>query len=483
MIDMDKRLDFQDYLENGLRRKWYVIIPLIVSVFVAYGVYRCLPKIYKASALILVQPQRVPESYVHPIVTDSVTARVNTIKQEILSRNRLEKVIREFNLYSGKGNTAPMEAMVEKLKDAIEVKVQVNPQNEKAQNTFSVSFEGTNPETVMKVTNKIAFLLIEENLRVRESQTESTSEFLTIELQEAEQKLKQKELNIRNFKERSMGQLPEQLDTNLRILERLQVQLQAANEKMRASEDKDVLLRTRERSSVLQNQTKDIAAGMEDLGSSEESLITQLNQLKQELAMARSRYKETHPDVIDLKKKTANLEAKIRRLSEHKSTSETESSSSPTNLDSPTIETRRAREEVKRLKEQIDLCQRRIEETPKKEQELTLLTRDYEMLKSNYQTLLGRKIQAQMAEKLERKQQGEQFKILDPARIPEKPIKPDRNRILLIGGVIGLAAGLGLAWVRELMDQSFHAVSDLEDYLGIPVIATIPNLIEKRKAA
>jgi capsular polysaccharide biosynthesis protein len=88
-----------------------------------------------------------------------------------------------------------------------------------------------------------------------------------------------------------------------------------------------------------------------------------------------------------------------------------------------------------------------------------------------------------MAENLERKQQGEQFKILDPARIPEKPVKPDRNKILLMGAVIGLVAGLGLAWFRESLDQTFHTVSDVEDYLGISVIATIPNLKEEEKKA
>jgi uncharacterized protein involved in exopolysaccharide biosynthesis len=144
------------------------------------------------------------------------------------------------------------------------------------------------------------------------------------------------------------------------------------------------------------------------------------------------------------------------------------------------LESKRAKEEVKKLKEQIALYERRIEEAPKREQELTLLTRDYELLKTNYQSLLDKKIQAQMAENLERKQQGEQFKILDPARIPGKPIRPDRNKLLLMGAVLGLLVGFGLAWFRESLDKSFHTVSDVETYLGIPVIATIPNLKGKR---
>jgi uncharacterized protein involved in exopolysaccharide biosynthesis len=127
--------------------------------------------------------------------------------------------------------------------------------------------------------------------------------------------------------------------------------------------------------------------------------------------------------------------------------------------------------------------QKRIEDTPRREQELTLLSRDYDLLKTSYQSLLDKKIQAQMAENLERKQQGEQFKILDLARVPESPIKPDRNRILLMGAIIGLASGLGLAWIRESLDKSFHTVQAVEVYLGIPVIATIPNLKQEEKRA
>jgi uncharacterized protein involved in exopolysaccharide biosynthesis len=241
----------------------------------------------------------------------------------------------------------------------------------------------------------------------------------------------------------------------------------------------------------------------------EDPLIIQLNNLKQELASAQSKYKETHPDVIDLKKKIANLERKVKALFERQEAEKkgtvrngpeetSEGSLSLFTLDPNTarliaqyteqyksalLEANRGKEEAKNLKEQISIYQKRIEDTPKREQEIALLTRDYDLLKTNYQSLMDKKIQAQMAENLEQKQQGEQFKILDPARIPEKPIKPDRNKILLMGGVLGLAAGLGLAWFRESLDQSFHAVSDLEDYLGIPVIATLPNLKEEKKAA
>ena len=508
MATTEKPFNIHDYLDIGLRRKWYIIIPLVLGVLVSFGVYKYLPKVYKATTLILVQPQRVPESYVRATITDSVAGRLNTISQEILSRTRLEKVIQEFNLYPDIRDKVPMEGIVELMRKMIDVKVQSGTQNERTQNSFSISFEDKDPKTVMVVTNKLASLFIEENLKVRESQAEGTSEFLTRELKAMEDQLKRKEQDSRNFKERSMGQLPQQLDANLRILERLQQQLQTTSENMRAAEDRSMLLRNqieqlkgREQISTPRASRGASGEGAQNIGGgriSEDSLATQLNNLKQDLVTAQAKYKETHPDVIDLKKRIATLESQVEIRLKSRREGITEENVPPPMLDpnserlltqyteqynSALLEAKRSKEEVKNLKEQINLYQRRIEDTPKREQELTLLTRDYELLKTNYQSLMDKKIQAQMAENLERKQQGEQFKILDPARLPEKPIKPDRNKILLIGAFVGLAMGLGLTWFRESLDQSFHAVSEIEDYLEIPVLAMVPNLREEEKKA
>ena len=318
-----------------------------------------------------------------------------------------------------------------------------------------------------------------------------------------EDQLKRKEHEIRNYRERNMGQLPQQLDANLRILERLNQQLQTISENLRAAEDRSILvqnqidyLKKRETLLITKGAGKNHVTSSEDTGSEQfagDPLITQLNNLKRDLSNAQSKYTENHPDIIDLKKKISNLEKKVeaRRQEGGREDNGTTVFLDPASkrllaqytdqFNEAQLEVKRLRAEVRNLKEQIILYQKRIEDTPKREQELVLLTRDYDLLKTNYQSLLDKKIQAQMAENLERKQQGEQFKILDPARLPETPIKPDRNKILLIGAMMGLMAGMGLTWFRESMDQSFHSVSDVEVYLAIPVIATIPNLQEEKK--
>jgi polysaccharide chain length determinant protein (PEP-CTERM system associated) len=497
----EKLLSIHDYLEIGLRRKWYIIVPLVASILISFGVCKYLPKVYRATTLILVQPQSVPESYVRPTITDTVINRLNTIGQEIMSRTRLEKVIEEFNLYKDLRKKVPMEEAVETMRKAIVVKVQ-EEKKERTRNSFTISFEGEEPKTVMMVTNKLASLFIEENLKVRELQAGGTSDFISKELLTMEDRLKRKEQEIRVYKERNMGQLPQQLDANLRILEQLQQQLRTASEKIRAAEDRTFIFQGQLEQLKKLEPRGDSFPNQEALNTSRirEDPVTQLNALKRELASMQTRLKETHPDVIDLKKKIAMLESQVEGKSKSPQEEEkiTTKNLPPPRLDPDTerfyrqlteqynsalLEAKRLKEEEKALKEQMNLYQRRIEDTPKREQELVLLTRDYDLLKTHYQSLLDKNMQSQMAENLERKQKGEQFKILDPAVLPETPIKPDQNKIMLIGGLLGIVLGIGLTWVRESSDQSFRTVSDLEEYLGIPVLATIPNLKEEKKAA
>jgi polysaccharide chain length determinant protein (PEP-CTERM system associated) len=513
MIKTGKHFDIQDYLEIGLRRRWCIIIPFVFSIILAFALYKYLPKVYRATTLILVQSQRIPENYVRATLIEPVTDRLNTISQEILSRTRLEKIIKEFNLYSDMVNKLHMEEIVDMMKKKIGVRVE-------RESAFSISFEGRDPQTVMMVTNKLASMFIEENLRSRESRAEGTSEFISKELQTMEGRLKKRENEVRRYRERNMGQLPEQIEANLNILGRLQEQYKTTSENLRATEDRMVLIQNQIEQlmdrQVLRETFSKSPSGQrgftqrEDIRIepvSEDPLVAQLNGLKSDLNDAQSKYTGNHPDVLDLKRKIASLEAKVtERLKEQaklrgqqgEAVAEGNLSDPSPALDATTqrlitqynekfrdtrSEAQRLKEEVKNLKEQIAMYKKRVEETPKKEQEMVQISRDYDLLKINYQSLLDKKIQAQMAENLERKQQGEQFKILDPARLPEKPFKPNRDGLLALGALLGLGIGLGLTWFRESMDRSFYELSDLETYLGLPVLASIPNLKEEKKAA
>jgi len=512
MINTENVFNIENYLKIGLRRKWYIIIAFTLCVIISFGVYTFLPKEYKANTVILVRAQKVPESYVRSTLSEPVSDRLNTISQEILSRTRLEKIIKEFNLYSEKINKLKMEEIVEIMRTKVDVKVH-------RANAFLISFEGKEPKTVMDVTNKLASMFIEENLKSRESRAEGTSHFINRELQAVELSLKKKDETLRRYKEKNMGQLPQQLDANLRLLERSQEQYRTTSENLRAAEDRLVLLQgqiekgldersERRRSAATPSAKRSIVqreSGFEDPS------VTQLNALKKDLADAEAKYTGNHPDVADLKRKIADLVSKAKKQEEERERRLKDSKESPgkmvadSNLDvvSPEsdfaaeglifqykaqltdteAEVRRLRGELVSLRGEIALYQKRIEDTPKREQDMLNLTRDYDLLRTQYQSLTDKKYQAQMAENLERKQQSEQFEVLDHASLPEKPFKPNLYAILGMGALFGLGIGLGLTWFRESMDRSFYEVSDVESYLKLPVVATILDLNEEEKKA
>jgi uncharacterized protein involved in exopolysaccharide biosynthesis len=405
-----------------------------------------------------------------------------------------------------------MEEIVEIMKEKIHVKV-------RRPDAFSISFEGKDPETVMNVTNKLASMFIQENLKFRESRVEGTSQFISRELQTVESSLKKKDEMLRRYKEKNMGQLPQQLEANLRLLDRLQEQYRITSENLRAAEDRMVFLQSQieqkvdeqsERRRSLATSSGKRALAQRESGL-EDPLVIQLNALRRELALAEAKYTGNHPDVADLKRKIADLVSKMKKQGEERERRLNDLKERPGDMvadrssEGPSLESdlanerlifqykgqftdtqadvRRFKGELESLQEEIALYRKRIEDTPKKEQEMVNLTRDYDLLKGQFQSLTDKKYQAQMAENLERKQQSEQFMVLDPARCPEKPFKPNLPNLLAMGAFFGLVAGLGLAWFRESMDRSFYEVSDVENYLKLPVVATILNLNEEEKKA
>ena len=474
----------QDYIEVAFRRKWWIIVPFVLVIMGSYAVYKKLPKIYKATTLILVQPQKIPSNYVQPTVTLSVSDRLATISQQILSRTSLEQVIAQLYLINNLSDPLLLNKKVESMRESINIDVHHGGRRGESTSSFTISFEDENPSNAAQIVNKIASLFIMENLKVREEQAASTSQFLEKELLDIEKRLKQNEEAIRSFKERYVGELPAQLDANLRILERLQQQVQTNNES---------LISAQERKTNLEYQVDQIrearAHAPNDQGiATQDPLLTQLNNQRRHLQELQAQYTDKHPDIIMAKAGIEELENRIRERKEEniQRPQETTPTIDPT-FNRLNTELQEVVGQIDRLsrgqanmKDQIALYQRRVENVPKREEQMSTLLRDYSLLQENYQSLLDKKIQAQLAENLEKRQKGEQFKILDPATPPMYPFKPDKKKFFALAFALALGFGGGLAYLREYMDRSFYKVDDIEQFLGFPVIATIPK-IEKRK--
>jgi polysaccharide chain length determinant protein (PEP-CTERM system associated) len=505
MINPEKSFNVHDYIEIFLRRIWYILIPFAMVLAGAATYAITSPKEYRASSLILVTPQKVPEAFVRPTVTSKIEDRLSSISQEIMSRTRLEQVISELRLYSEESKSKSMEEIVELMRRNIQVEIKGK------EGYFTIGYVGKDPRIVTTVANKLASLFIEENLKLREQQAQGTSEFLSVELNATKAKLDEQEKAMTQYRRSHSGELPEQRDANLKVLEQLQLIYQRIGENMRAAEDRRL---------VIQKQMSDMELLLSSPPNVKESVgpppiplkdlqEVQLEQLRNQLADLETKYTEKHPDILMAKKRIAELEAKIEK---DKSEKKTEGKIVTTELAAPNkeaqkekkdgkseirlnprykemegqliateLEIGRLKEEEGKVKAQINIYRGRIENTPLREQEMTLIARDYQNTKETYQTLLKKSQEAQQAENLERRQKGEQFRVIDPARIPEKPFRPDIPKIILFGLLLGTGSGFGLAFFREQMDHSFRDAEDLEATLGFKVLTNIPK-IEKKAA-
>jgi polysaccharide chain length determinant protein (PEP-CTERM system associated) len=477
MTDKEKKIDFTYYLDMLRRRKWYVI-PTFFLIIVA-GLAYCLiaPKIYKSSTTISIVRQRVPESFVHSTVTADIDERIHSIGQEVLSRTRLEGVINQLNLYPKQRKNLPMEKVIEIMRNNISVELSSAKRGATA---FTLGYEDESPQTAALVANTLASMFMEEHLKLREEQAVGTTEFLAEQLQQLETQLREREAEVGRYKMAHMGELPTQSQANLSVLTGLQQQLEAVQESVRRAKESKVLIQQQMQMSGTNNLVEifeDESSG----GASDPSL----QQLKERLAALETRYTANHPDVVKTKKMIEKIEKKLAAESSDNSVKESRGRTGGNpilesfrgQMAGIDVEIKNLEAEAAQLKKKIFTFQGRIENMPRREQELVDLQRDYENIGASYQNLLAKKLEAERAENLERRQKGEQFRVLDPARIPQMPSKPNIPRMLAMIIMAALGISVGLAFGREYVDKSFYRIEDIESFLKLPVLAGIPVLV------
>jgi polysaccharide chain length determinant protein (PEP-CTERM system associated) len=352
---------------------------------------------------------------------------------------------------------------------------------------FSIYFTGTNPELVMRVANGLASFFINENLKVREAQAVSTSDFLDDELKTMRKRLEVVEQRLKDYRKTYMGALPEQLETNLRILDRFQMQLNEKTEALYDEKARVIALNS-------QIETNRQILSESNVSVSEDGDSVSLEQLRAQLASLKGSYTDNHPDVIRLRARIADLEKEYQQgglktsqkmpgrgsrdpavLMIQKSLDEQIRQRAESGM-----EIRNLEQEISKLNRQIKEYQQRVEQTPKLEQELLALQRDYKNIQESYNSLLNRKLEAQIAVNMEKKQKGEQFSIIDSARLPEKPVSPDMRRLFLMVLAAGLGCGAGLVILLDFFDSSLRKPEYFEADLGIPVLATVPRIFQPK---
>ena len=470
----------QDYWNMVLRKKWLALGLFVSSIAIAGILCVVLPKTYRSSALILVEDQKIPENYVQGIVGANVEERLTMIQQQVMSRTILSQVIEEFKLYQDDIRSQGMETVVERIRKDVKVgTVGTFSGGRHSVEAFNISFSHENPMLAMKVTAKLASQFIEQNLKVREQLVEGASRFIEQELNLAKVRLESQEQAISEFKSKYMGELPGQMEANLRSLDRLQSDRTAISE---------AIHRLNDRLGMVEKAMKEYEAtgatnpGLPILQGKGDLMAVRLKELERNLAMLSAEYKENYPDIIITKQEIENV--KLQLAGEAKGGEATEESKK-TPVDPYLRELSKQRDEVKmdiatlrqrelRLTGQMKETEGRVERTPTREQELMILLRDYTNLQENYRTLLDKRLNARVAENLEKRQQGEQFRIVDPANVPGKPDKPDIMRIMLMGLAIGCGLAIGAPIALEQMQPAFRKSEDVEALLGLPILASIP---------
>ena len=432
-----------EYWAMALRRRWYILLPVFACWAIAWVGSWLVPSTYQSDALILVEQQKVPEHYVVPNVTVSLQDRIQSMTQQILSRTRLQATINRFHLYGSRRrwDVTQAEDPVEQMRKDIKIDLVEAPGQPGQLTAFKIRYSAGTPQLAQQVNSELTSLFIDENLKAQEQLSESTTAFLESQLADARVKLEEQEAKVRAFKASHFGDLPSQLETNVQILTGLQNQLQSTQRDLDGANQQKLYLES------LQQEYQSIQASLGNgsaTATTPDSLNKDLADLRRQLQEARARYTEDYPDVVELKDKISKMEKLKQDMDseiaandksaktndgidlgsavqvEHGSTSPMMQIQSQ--LKANRLEIQNYQQRAKKIETEIAAYQVRLNLTPATEQELADISRGYEESKANYDSLLQKQNQSQLATSLEQRQQGEQFRILDPPSLPAQTV-------------------------------------------------------------
>ena len=487
-----KQYTIEDYLQIAWRRRWLIVLPFVLASVTTAAIAWKLPNQYRSEAVLEIVGQRVPSDYVQPTVTSRPDERLRALQGQILSRTRLEQIIRDFDLYQEERRTWIMEDVIDKMRTS-DIQISIPRESEAA---FRISYVGRNARTVQQVTERLTSLFIEENLRDRERLAEGTDQFLEAQLQDARTRLIAQEKRLEGYRQQHAGELPSQVQSNLQALQNVQLQVQGLVQGMAQDHDRKMILEQQladaRNTPAFPTTIPAPASGANGTSSPPVSATQQLAQAQATLRAMELRLTPAHPDLVRLKKTINELQLKADQEVLQMPVSDAGTEPVPVNatdaarltrvrdltvqIDSLGRQITQKQQEERRLRGVMAEYQRRLAAVPTRESELMELTRDHETLLNLYTSLLAKKENARMAVNMERRQIGEQFRVLDPARVPERPFSPNRPQIYSMGLVGGLLLGLTLAAFLEYRDTSLRVEADVVAALALPVFAMVPAM-------
>jgi len=480
--------DFAEIKGIVRRRRWQFLVPFFLGWLLVWGASWMIHSTYRSGTLILVEQPSVPEKYVVSNIDTDIQQQLDSITQQILSRTRLLHIINTVGLYGKESKTKSPDDLVEMMRKDIEI--ELSHGDDKKLSAFNIYYANRDPKLAQAATAELANLFITENLEQRQKRSENTTNFLEDQLEQARQNLAQQEAKLRVFKDQHLGELPTQTQSNLQILTGLQNQVQG---------NQDSLNRAKQQNTYLESLVNQYRAMAQTTKSGETggpaglaAVDKELEQLKAQLADLTSHYTDKHPDVRKTREQIARVEkTRERIIADMNSGPKTPAPDpAPSNLDPKTgpilelesqlkanrLEIANRQAEIKDEQEKINQYQARLNMAPVMEQQYADITRDYDQSKADYESLLKKKNESSMSTDLEKTQQGEHFRMLDPPNLPVKPYKPNRLQLCGLGLMIGFVLGAGLALSKEKLSGKVHSEREIKKLVPFEVIAEIPQI-------
>jgi polysaccharide chain length determinant protein (PEP-CTERM system associated) len=470
-----RELTMQDYL-GVLKRRFWLILSCAV-LFLAGGIVltRVLSPEYVSQTLILIEQQKVPESYVRPVVEEDLGARLASMREQILSRSRLQPIIERFNLFP----TAPtMDDRIQMTQKAIGIQ-QIQSGQSRGMPGFFISFKAQDARVAQQVCGEITSLFVSANLSRREQSAEGTTDFLKQQLADSKRNLDDQEAKLAAFQQKYFGKLPEQEGTNANTLQALTTQLDAATQSLNRMQQEETFLQA-----TITQETHELQASEPATGPSIDERRKELRSLVEQKQTLETTYTPDHPDVVAISRRIADLQAQIASVPPTPSTpAAAKNLPDPPDLQKLKIQLRAVqmaitaeKQEQSQLAAKVRTYESRIESTPAVEEEYKQITRDHETALQFYNSLLSKMNESSMATALEQRQQGEQFTIMDGANLPDSPTFPKPAFFAGGGFALGLMLGLLIAAFLEYRDTSLRNERDIWAFTKLPTLAIISHV-------
>ena len=473
-----RTLGLEDYTSILRRRWWIIAVPAAILPIVAFAASYLVDPQYLSQTLVLVVQQKVPDNYVKPVIAEDLTGRLASMREQILSRSRLEPIITRFNLFTGQ--KATMDDRLDAMRKAIDIKP-IESSMARGVPGFFITFKASDARTAQAVCGEITSMFINENLKSREQSAQGTTDFLKRQLDEAKTNLDEQDAKLAKFQQEYVGRLPGQEEPNMNMLTSLNTQLDAATQALARMQQDLSYGQT-----ILAQQSREFQTP-ETQRIAPQAQQQELQALLAQEADLTARYTADYPDVVTIRRKIADLRHEMAQ------TPPAAAAPSPNagqrNEPASLLQLRaqvhaeelgiaQKKHDQAAIQSQIKMYQDRISSSPLVQEQYKTLTRDYQTAQDHYDTLLKNMQQAKMATDLERQQQGEQFKLMDEPNLPDAPTSPKRPVFAAGGLLLGLLLGLGIVALLEYRDTALRSERDIWAFTKLPTLATISLLNE-----